>query len=434
MPINDPFVAALADGITDPRDTDLFLLNERFGERERELQQSVRGFVTERVLPVINDYWERAEFPYELLPELAALGVVGSQISGNGCPGLTPLQAGIVTTELSRGDGSINTFMGVQSNLTMGAIDMLGSEDQRGRWLPRMAALELLGSFALTEARHGSDSVRIETTAERQGDEWVLHGAKRWIGNASLAHVVIIFARDVADGKVKAFVMQREPGEEFPAGYRAEVITAKVGKRAILQPDIVLDGLRIPESNRLPGAESFRDATRVLDRTRGGASWEALGHAIAAYEAAVHYAGAREQFGGPIGRFQLVQAKLADMLVEVSAIQLMCFRMAELQTSGQWNGTMASATKLYSANKARWVCQQARDILGGNGLVLDFHVARHLTDLEGVHTCSGARSPVSARSPDSHGSTPARPASRAPGIPRTRQPPLPYSRKDPTHA
>lgn len=389
MSINSPVVEALAEDITSPLETDLFLLSERFGTAERDLQARVRGFVEGSVLPVINDYWERAEFPLEILPGLASLGVVGSQISGYGCPGLTPLQAGIVTQELSRGDGSINTFMGVQSNLAMGAIDMLGSEEQKQRWLPRMATLDLIGSFALTEPEHGSDSVRLETTAVRDGDAWVLTGTKRWIGNAHMANIVIIFARSAEDGDVKAFVMEREPGEDFPTGYSAEVITGKIGKRAILQPDLAFTNLRISDSNRLPDARTFRDVTRVLERTRGGASWEALGHAIAAYEAAVRYVGSRNQFGGPIARFQLIQAKLAEMLVELSAIQLMCFRMAELQASGEWTGTMASATKLFTANRARWVCQQARDILGGNGLVLDFHVARHLTDMEVVHTYEG---------------------------------------------
>ncbi|MDL9978681.1 acyl-CoA dehydrogenase family protein [Microbacterium sp. ASV49] len=389
MTLDDPFVAALAEGIADARDTDFFRLDDRLGPAELALRAKVRGFVEDSVLPVINHYWERAEFPFEVLPAFAELGVVGSQIEGYGCPGLTPLQAGIVTTELARGDGSLNTFMGVQSNLTMGTIALLGSEEQKQRWLPRMAALELIGAFALTEAAHGSDSVGLETTARREGDEWVLQGSKRWIGNASYAHVVVIWARDEADGKVKAFVMHREPDEGFPAGYDAQVITGKIGKRAILQPDIRIDGLRIPESDRLPGANSFRDAGRVLERTRGGASWESLGHALAAFEIAAAYASRREQFGGPIARFQLVQSTLAQMVAELSAIQLMCHRMAELQAEGTWTGTMASITKLATADKARRICQQARDLLGGNGLLLDFHVARHLTDMEVVHTYEG---------------------------------------------
>ncbi|MFJ7750867.1 acyl-CoA dehydrogenase family protein [Arthrobacter sp. NPDC097144] len=388
----DDYTAALAAGLTQARDTDPFLLLEGLDDQDRAVQAKVRGFVNDKVLPVINGYWERAEFPHALLPDLAALGIIGSTIEGYGCPGMSRLAAGLATMEMSRGDGSMNTFIGVQSNLSMGTVNMLGSEEQKQRWLPRMAALELIGAFALTEPEHGSDSAQLETTARREGGHWVLNGRKRWIGNASFADVVIIWARDEADAKVKAFVMEKNDDGSYPAGYRAEVITGKIGKRAILQPDIELANLRIPEENRLPGAESFRDASRVLASTRGGASWESLGHAIAGYEAALTYAGVRTQFGRPIAGFQLVQNKLANMLAELTAIQLMCVRMAQLQETGRWTGTQASIAKMHSAQKARWICSEAREILGGNGLLLDFHVARHLTDMEVVHTYEGTDS------------------------------------------
>lgn len=392
MTLHDPFTAALAQGLTEARDTDPYLLLGKLTEADRAVMLKVRGFVNNSVLPVINGYWERAEFPFELLQPLSQLGIIGSTIQGYGCPGLSRLGAGMATVEMSRGDGSMNTFIGVQSNLSMGTINMLGSEEQKQRWLPRMATLELVGAFALTEPEHGSDSVGLETTARRDGDHWVLNGRKRWIGNASHADVVIIWAREEADAKVKAFVMEKNDDGTYPSGYHTEVITGKVGKRAILQPDITLDGLRIPAKNRLENANSFRDASAVLTSTRGGASWESLGHAIAAYEAAVTYAGVREQFGKPIASYQLVQHKLANMLAEITAIQLMCFRMAELQESGRWTGTMASIAKMHSAQKARWICSEARDILGGNGLLLDFHVSRHLTDMEVVHTYEGTES------------------------------------------
>lgn len=392
MTISDSYTAALAQGLTEARDTDYYLLLDQLTPEEREVKDKVRGFVNHHVLPVINGYWERAEFPHELLPDLAKLNIIGSTIEGYGCPGMSRLAAGMATVEMSRGDGSMNTFIGVQSNLTMGSINMLGSEEQKQRWLPRMAALELIGAFALTEPEHGSDSAQLETTARREGDHWVLNGRKRWIGNASFADVVVIWARDEADGKVKAFVMEKDDGGAYPGGYRTEVITGKIGKRAILQPDIELADLRIPEDNRLPGAQSFRDTSRVLASTRGGASWESLGHAIAAYEAALTYAQVRTQFGKPIASYQLVQNKLANMLAELTAIQLMCFRMAALQEAGTWTGTMASIAKMHSAQKARWICSEARDILGGNGLLLDFHVGRHLTDMEVVHTYEGTDS------------------------------------------
>ncbi|HYH33489.1 MAG TPA: acyl-CoA dehydrogenase family protein [Pseudonocardia sp.] len=371
---------------------DYYLLDEELPDQARDVRDRVRAFVDRDVLPVINDYWDRAEFPFELVPKLARLGVTGSTIEGYGCPGLSPLAAGIVTRELARGDGSVNTFFGVQSGLAMGSIALLGSEEQKQRWLPGMAALDTIGAFALTEPDHGSDSVRLETSARRDGDEWVLDGAKRWIGNASFADVVVVWARDVADDRVKAFVVEKDPERGHPEGYAAEVITGKIGKRAVWQPDVTLSGVRVPAENKLAGAESFHDATRVLTATRGGAAWEALGHAMAAFETALAYAGEREQFGRPIASFQLVQHKLAGMLAEITGMQLYCLRMAQLQEQGRWTGPMASLAKMHHARKARQVCLDARDLLGGNGLLLEHHIARHLTDVEVVHTYEGTDS------------------------------------------
>ena len=373
-------------------DHDIYRLDARLTAEEVAIRDKVRAFVDEEVRPVINDYWERAEFPFELVPKLAKLGVAGTVIQGHGCPGLSRMAGAQVSLELARGDGSINTFFGVHSGLAMGSINAMGSEEQKQRWLPAMARFERIGAFALTEPNHGSDSVALETTARREGDTWVLDGAKRWIGNASYAHVVVVYARDAEDGQVKAFVLEREPDEEFPAGFRPTVITGKIGKRAILQPDIVIEGLRIPEANRLQHCDSLKDVNKVLNATRGGVAWEALGHAVAAYEIAVRYAGERQQFGRTIGSYQLVQNNLANMLAETTAIKLICFRLIELQDEGALTGPMASLAKLTAAKKARWVVSTARDILGGNGLLLENEVARHLTDMEVVYTYEGTDS------------------------------------------
>jgi glutaryl-CoA dehydrogenase len=366
------------------RTQDYYLLDETLSEQERAIRDRVRAFADRDVLPVINDYWEQAEFPFELVPKLAELGVAGTSIEGHGCPGMSRLGAGVVARELARADGSVNTFFGVHSGLAMGAIDMLGSEEQRREWLPPMARFERIGAFGLTEPEHGSDSVSLETTARRDGAEYVLNGAKRWIGNASIADVTVIWARDDG-GDVGAYLV--------PNGTRGfdpeTVITGKIGKRAVWQAEITLSDVRIPLDYKLAHANTFEDATRVLNQTRGGAAWECVGHAMACLEAALSYAKERHQFGRPIASFQLVQAKLATMQAATTAMQLMCFRLAQLQESGAMTGPMASLAKLHNVRNAKVVCSEARDILGGNGLLLEYHVARHLTDLEIVDTYEG---------------------------------------------
>ncbi len=363
---------------------DYYLLDETLSEPERAIRDRVRAFADRDVLPIINDYWDRAEFPFELVPKLAELGVAGTTIEGHGCPAMSRLGAGLVARELARGDGSVNTFFGVHSGLAMGTIDMLGSEAQRREWLPAMAKLERIGAFGLTEPEHGSDSVSLETTARRDRGEYVLNGAKRWIGNASIADVTIIWARG-EDGDVGAYLVPKgTPGFD-----PATVITGKIGKRAVWQAEIALSDVRVPLDHKLEHANTFDDATRVLNQTRGGAAWECVGHAMACLEAAVSYAKERCQFGRAIAGFQLVQAKLATMQAATTAMQLVCFRLAELQESGAMTGPMASLAKLHNVRNAKLVCSEARDILGGNGLLLDYHVARHLTDLEIVDTYEG---------------------------------------------
>lgn len=369
--------------------SDFFLMSERLTPAERTRSAQIRAFVRNDLEPVISEAWERAEFPMSIVPALRKLGVAGTTISDHGCPGMTVREQGLTAFELSRGDGSINTFLAVQSGLAMGTIDLLGSEEQRSRWLPGMARLELIGAFAMTEPGHGSDSVALETRAERQGDSYVLSGAKRWIGNGSIANITIIWARDTADDEVKAFVLERLDGEDFPAGYRPEVITGKIGKRAIQQADITIDQLRLPADQLLARSQNFADAVTVLNRTRANASWEALGHASAAFDIALAYAHEREQFGSPIAATQLVQNRLAEMLADISAMTTLCFRAAELAEDDRLTGPMSSLLKLHTANRGRAVCRSARDLLGGNGLLLERHIARHLTDMEVVHTYEG---------------------------------------------
>ncbi|MFJ4998493.1 acyl-CoA dehydrogenase family protein [Microbacterium sp. NPDC088619] len=369
--------------------TDFYHLDDYLGDDDRALVARVRAFVKEQVLPNINAAWERADFPYEILPAFAELGIAGTSIEGYGCPGLTRLQAGLVAMELSRGDGSVNTLNAVQSGLAMGSISLLGSEEQKQRWLPDLAAVRKLGAFALTEPEHGSDSVALETSARLDGDHYVIDGAKRWIGLGHVADVVIVWARDVEDAKVKAFVLEKNADGTYPEGYDARAIEGKIAKRAIQQAQIEITGLRIPAENRLQKSTSFRDVGAILNRTRSTVAWESLGHALAAYEIAARYVQERSQFGKPIASFQLVQNKLANMLADLTAMQLMCYRTGVLQDQGRLTNEQASLSKMFTGQKSRQLCRDARDLLGGNGLLLENHVARHLTDMEVVHTYEG---------------------------------------------
>jgi glutaryl-CoA dehydrogenase len=364
--------------------TDYFRIADQLTPEELDYLRRTRAFVDDEVLPVINDYWGRAEFPQPLIDKMAGLGIVGDGISGYGCPPMSPIASGLVHMELNRGDGSLGTFLGVQAGLAMQSIAMLGSEEQKQRWLPSMAKLESLGAFALTEPTHGSDSVALETTARRGGGTWTINGAKKWIGNGSIADIVVVWARDEADRQVKGFLV--EPGT---AGYDARKIEGKGSLRAVWQAEITLTNVQVPEANRLPGANSFKDTARVLAGTRNAVAWGALGHATAAYEIAAQYCAERTQFGKPLVSFQIVQDKLVKMLAEVCSMQLYCLRLGRLIEEGRLTDTIAAIAKMNNTRKAREVVAVARDLLGGNGILLDFHVMRHMADIEALHTYEG---------------------------------------------
>jgi glutaryl-CoA dehydrogenase len=363
--------------------TDFYLMDELLTDEESAIRDKVRAFSDREVIPIINDYWERAEFPFALIPKLAQLGVAGSNIQGYGCPGLSAVAAGLIALELARGDASVCTFFGVHSGLAMNSIALLGSEEQKQRWLPPMARMEKIGAFALTEPDHGSDAVALETRARRVGDEYVINGAKRWIGNASFADVVIIWARD-DEGKVGGFLV-----EQGTPGFEPVVMTGKVAKRAVWQTDITLTDVRVPVGNRLAYSRSFKDTGRVLTATRSGVAWEAVGHAVAAYEIALAYTKERVQFGKPLASFQIIQNKLASMLANVTTMQLLCLRLSQLQEQDKMTDEMASLAKMNNARLAREVVADAREMLGGNGILLEYHIARHHADIEAVFTYEG---------------------------------------------
>jgi glutaryl-CoA dehydrogenase len=368
-----------------PSSFDFYQIDEHLTPAQRSVRDQVRGYVEERVRPHINPYWERAEFPYELALGLAALPIMGGVVRGPGCAGLDPLAAGLVMAELARGDGSISTFYGVHSGLVMGAIGLLGAEEQRQRWLPGLARLEKIGAFGLTEPSHGSDAAHLQTTARRQGNTYFLNGAKRWIGNAAIADVLIIWARDDA-GAVGGFVLEHP---KTAAGLRIKNIGGKVGKRAVLNADLSLENVAVPAENRLAESRSFRDTARVLALTRYTVAWEALGLALGCFELALAYATQRQQFGRPLASFQLIQHKLVEMASELTQMQLLCRQLACLLERGRMTEGMVALAKYNNAGKARRLAQLAREIMGGNGLLLENHIARLWTDAEVVYTYEG---------------------------------------------
>ena len=363
--------------------TDYFFLDDLLTEEERDVRDRVRSFCDKDLIPIINDYWEREEFPFELLAKIGALNIAGTTIEGYGCPKMSATAAGLVSRELARGDGGLTTFFAVHSGVAMTSIATLGSEEQKERWLPPMARMEKIGAFGLTEPQHGSDAGLLETTARREGNEYVIDGEKRWIGNASFADVTVIWAREEND-KLAAFLV-----EKGTPGLKATVITGKASQRTVLNTDLKLDGVRVPAENRLANSRGFGDAVQVLTPTRHNVAWEAVGHAVAAYEVALTYAKERVQFGKPIASFQLIQGKLARMLADITAMQTLCFRLSQLRAEGRMTIAMASLAKMHNAKRAYQVVADARDILGGNGVLLEYHVARHLADMQAVYTYDG---------------------------------------------
>jgi glutaryl-CoA dehydrogenase len=305
---------------TDP--IDFYALELLLSDEDRRRLHAVRAFGEKEVAPIINDHWTRASFPFEILPVLRELGTVGLPYNGYGCPGGSFLMDGMVAMELATADPSIATFHGVHSGLSMGSIYLCGSEEQKQRWLPAMARLDTIGSFGLTEPDVGSGASRgLTTTARRDGDEWVLNGQKKWIGNATFADLTVIWARDEADGQVKGFVVEKDT-----PGFSTTKLEDKIALRVVQNALIDLVDVRVPEANRLAGANSFRDTAKVLLMTRAGVAWMAVGCARGAYQHALAYAKEREQFGRAIAGFQLVQDLLVRMLANTTASAALCAR------------------------------------------------------------------------------------------------------------
>jgi glutaryl-CoA dehydrogenase len=368
-------------------EADFYSLEELLDDTGRDALRRTREFMAKEIEPVINHYWTREEFPHDLIPAFAGLGIAGTAYDGYGCPGGGPLLDGMIAMELARTDPSISTFMGVHSGLAMGSIYLCGSQEQKQRWLPEMARMEKIGAFGLTEPDVGSGVAGgLTTTARRDGTGWILDGQKKWIGNATFADYIVIWARDVEDGQVKGFVVEKET-----PGFTAVKMQDKIALRVVQNARITLDGVRVPEANRLQKATSFRETAKVLRLTRAGVAWQAVGCARGAYEHALAYAKERQQFGKPIGGFQLVQDLLVKMLANITASACLCARLAQLQAAGTAADEHSALAKAFCTVRMRETVGYARELLGGNGILLENQVGRFVADAEAIYSYEGTR-------------------------------------------
>src|SRR5215469_2128681 len=369
-----------------PPNSDFYQFAETLGADEQAILKRVRAFMESKVAPIINEYWLEDAFPFELVPAFKELNIGGLGIQAHGCVGGSQLLVGLVGVEMARVDVSIATFFGVHNHLAMGSIALAGSEEQKQKWLPPMARMEKFGCFGLTEPLVGSGAAGgLTTTAKREGDTWILNGQKRWIGNAPWCDISVIWARDVDDNQVKGFIVENKT----TPGFSVEKMQNKMALKVVQNGQITMKDCRVPEANRLAGAQSFRDTALVLRGTRYYVGWETTGCQMGAYEHALKYAQERLQFGKPIGSFQLIQDLLAKMLGNITACQCMVVRAAQLADQGKLTDQQASLAKAYTTAKARETVSWARELLGGNGILVDYGVARFFADAEALYSYEG---------------------------------------------
>jgi glutaryl-CoA dehydrogenase len=365
---------------TDPRD--VLALGATLSDQERLLRDTVRRFATERVLPEVAGWYEAGTFPRELATELGELGVLGMHLDGYGCAGASATEYGLACVELEAVDSGLRSFVSVQGSLAMFPIHAFGSDEQKERWLPGMAAGELIGCFGLTEPDSGSDPASMRTTAKRDGDDWIVNGTKMWITNGGIADVAVVWAR--TDDGVRGFVVPTDT-----PGFTARNVPPKVSLRASITSELVLEDVRLPADAVLPGVASMRGPLSCLNEARFGILFGAVGAARACYEAALDYAGTREQFDRPIASFQLTQRKLVEMMIAVNRGHLLALHLGRLKDAGELSAAQVSFGKLDNVRMALEVAREARSVLGASGITLEYPVMRHLTNLESVSTYEG---------------------------------------------
>ncbi|MFJ8028191.1 acyl-CoA dehydrogenase family protein [Streptomyces sp. NPDC096311] len=368
---------------------DFYLYEALLPYDERKILLKARTFLRDEVKPLVNEYWSKGEFPKQLIEKFRGSGLAALSYEGYGehLPAVSHLLGGMLAMEMSRVDASVATFFGVHTGLGFYSIYYGGDQEQRDRWLPAMASMEKIGAFALTEPLGGSDvSGGMRTTAKREGDTWVLNGAKKWIGNATFADYVVVWARDVNDNQVKGFVV-----EKGAPGFEPVKIEGKIALRIVENAEITLTDVRVAEANRLQKINSFRDVTEILRFTRSGVAWQALGVMIGAYELALDYAKERRQFGRPIAKFQIVQDLLVKSLGNITASWGMLVHLARLQDQGIFRDEHSSLAKAFVTSRMREVVAFSREIFGGNGILLDYDVARFFADAEALYSYEGTR-------------------------------------------
>lgn len=370
-----------------PIDGDFYDVFHTLTPDQRELQLKVRAFMEKEVRPIVNDYWLRDQFPFELIPKFKELNICGVTYDGYGCPNLPFIMEGVLAMEMARVDASIATFFGVQSGLSMGSIYICGSEEQKAKWLPQMQKFEKIGAFGLTEPEVGSGAAGgLTTTCKKTAEGWILNGQKKWIGNATFADLVIIWARDLDDGEVKGFIVEKDN-----PGFSVEKIKGKMALRIVQNGLITLKDCLITEENHLQNANSFKDTAKVLRMTRAGVAWMATGCARGAYESALDYTRTRKQFGKPIASFQMIQGHLVEMLSNLTAMQTLVFRLSEMQDEGILLDEHASLAKVFCTMRTRDIVSRAREVMGGNGILLEHDVARFVADSEAIYSYEGTK-------------------------------------------
>jgi glutaryl-CoA dehydrogenase len=365
-----------------PELVDFYRTDDLLTEEERLVRSTVARFVDQRFLPIIADHYERATFPMEILPELARLGVFGMHLQGYGAAGMSNVMYGLACQELERGDSGLRSFVSVQGSLCMFPIHRYGSEEQKERWLPFMARGEVIGCFGLTEPEFGSNPAGMATRARRDGDDWVISGTKRWITNGNVAHMAVVWAR--TEQGIRGFLV-----ETGTKGFEARVIHHKLSMRASVTSELILDDVRVPARNELPGAQGLKAPLSCLNEARYGIVWGVLGAAIACYRSALEYSKARVQFDRPIAGYQLTQEKLVNMLTEITKGQLLALQLGRLKDQGNATATQISMAKLNNVREALQIAREARTILGANGISLEYPVMRHMNNLETVLTYEG---------------------------------------------